>query len=198
MLNLIPAIIKTCPEPKCPPGFLIKENPNKKSEPRMSPMFKTSQKTTTSTTKGGTKKTSKHNYDSFLPTPPVVETEECIEFICIPERPVIPPDPLFPDIIRCPEPECPKGYDVVMDNQLPGKDYSQCAKYSCEPVPLNDAVCNVTGRTFSTFDGTEFKYDICNHLLARDFVEDNWSVTSKCTRSLCPHGTLKQMFMFQF
>lgn len=141
-------------------------------------MFQSSQKTTKTTTVGGVKKPTKNVYDSNLPSPPVTDkfTEECIEFVCIPERPVV--DPVYPDIIRCPEPECPKGYDIVMDNQLPGKDLSMCAKYTCEPVPLNDVVCNITGKTFSTFDGTEFKYDICNHLLARDLVDDNWSIKS--------------------
>lgn len=144
----------------------------------MSAMFQTSQKITKSTTVGGVKTPSKNSFDSYLPSPPVAENkfvEECIEFICIPQRPIV--DPVSPEIIQCPEPECPKGYDIVMDNQLPGKYF--CAKYSCEPIPLNDVVCNVTGKTFSTFDGTEYKYDICDHILARDLVNDQWSVKRK-------------------
>lgn len=142
-------------------------------------MFQTTQKTTKSTTIGGVKTSSKNNFNSYLPPAPVANddklAEECIEFVCIPQRPVV--DPVSPEIIHCPEPECPKGYDIVMDNQLPGKDV--CAKYSCELVPLSDVVCNVTGKTFSTFDGTEFKYDICDHILARDLVNDQWSVKSE-------------------
>lgn len=144
----------------------------------MSAMFHTSEKTTKITTKGGVKSPSKNNFDSYLATPPVADNkfaEVCIEFVCIPQRPVV--DPAKPEIIKCPEPECPKGYNIVMDNQLPGKDL--CAKYSCELVPLSDVVCNVTGKTFSTFDGTEFKYDICDHILARDLVNDQWSVKSE-------------------
>lgn len=49
-------------------------------------------------------------------------------------------------------------------------------RFSCEPITDNDAVCNVTGRTFNTFDSTEFKYDICNHLLARDVGDAKWNV----------------------
>lgn len=174
MFNFIAAIIKTCPVPSCPPGFIIRESANKKSEAKMSSMFQTSQRTTKTTTQGGVKTASKNNFDSY----PVADDkfpEECIEFICIPQRPVV--DPVSPGIVRCPEPECPKGFDIVMDNQLPGADY--CAKYSCEPMPLNDVVCNITGKTFSTFDGTEFKYDICDHILARDLVNDHWNVKSK-------------------
>lgn len=141
----------------------------------MSAMFQTSQRTTKTTTKGGVK--TKNNFDSNLTTPPLADdkfAEVCIEFVCIPERPTV--DPISPEIVKCPVPECPKGYDIVMDNQLPGKEL--CAKYSCELVPLNDVVCNVTGKTFTTFDGTEFKYDICDHILARDLVNDYWSVKS--------------------
>lgn len=35
---------------------------------------------------------------------------------------------------------------------------------------------SVTGRTFNTFDSTGFKYDICNHLLARDIADEKWNV----------------------
>lgn len=52
-------------------------------------------------------------------------------------------------------------------------------RYYCAPVPPPDAVCNVTGQTFNTFDYTEYKYDICNHILARDLVNDNWEVIRK-------------------
>lgn len=50
------------------------------------------------------------------------------------------------------------------------------SRFTCEPVLENDAVCNVTGRTFNTFDSTEFKYDICSHLLARDVADAKWNV----------------------
>lgn len=119
-----------------------------------------------------------------LPIPNKMEPnleEECIEFICLPGKPKSgTKEPS--KVVKCPDPECPKGYDVVLDNEL--NMAGKCAKYKCEPIAQNDAVCNVTGRTFSTFDGTEFKYDICNHLLARDLSGgDNWSITilKNCT-----------------
>ncbi|KAG4071830.1 hypothetical protein HA402_005991 [Bradysia odoriphaga] len=161
-------IIKTCPEPKCPPGFNIKESGAKQTKQKMSPMFQTSQRTTKTTSTGGVKTSTKksQSVDDDL--------EECIEFICIPERPTPSPGRVIPEKIICPEPECPKGYEIVMDNHVLGQDV--CAKYSCELMPLEDAVCNVTGKTFSTFDETEFKYDICDHILARDLVNDYWSI----------------------
>lgn len=50
------------------------------------------------------------------------------------------------------------------------------SRFTCEPIIENDAVCKVTGRTFNTFDSTEFKYDICSHLLARDVTDAKWNV----------------------
>lgn len=54
----------------------------------------------------------------------------------------------------------------------------------------------MTGRTFNTFDGTEYKYDICNHVLARDLHSDDWDVSlvkncsGVCTRDLVVrHGS---------
>lgn len=135
----------------------------------MSPMFQTSQRSSKTTSSGGIKTSAKsQTIDDGL--------EECIEFICIPERPTPAPGHVQTEKLICPEPECPKGYEIVMDNHVPGQDV--CAKYSCELMPLEDAVCNVTGKTFNTFDETEFKYDICDHILARDMVNDYWNVQS--------------------
>lgn len=64
------------------------------------------------------------------------------------------------------------------------------SRYSCYPQPLPDSICNVTGRTFNTFDGTEFKYDICNHVIGRDIENEEWLVSLKkncsgiCSRDL--------------
>lgn len=122
------------------------------------------------------------NYSSLLSTPKHIETisnDECIEFKCIPEKP-LPTDPKSPLKPRkCPKEECPRGYDVVLDNDLAFATVGKCAKFTCEPQLKEDAVCNVTARTFNTFDGTEFKYDICNHVLARDLVAENWIISSK-------------------
>lgn len=146
----------------------------------MSAMFQTSKKTKTYVKSSFQKSNSSDNkkYSSNLATPMKIDDkilDECIEFKCIPNKPAL-PTVSSNNVIKCPELECPRGYDVVLDD---GLKTDKCPKYSCEPTPRNDAVCNVTGRTFSTFDGVEFKYDICNHLLARDIFLDKWSVVSK-------------------
>lgn len=126
------------------------------------------------------------SYQSTLPIPENIERDledECIEYICIPSKPKAPLSKEPEKPIKCPEPECQKGYNIIMESGILPGIAGNCAKYSCEPIPRQDVVCNITGRTFSTFDGTEFKYDICNHLLARDLVADKWSITSKFFRS---------------
>lgn len=120
-------------------------------------------------------------YSTNLSKPKQIETipnDECIEFKCIPEKPK-PIDPKNPKPIVCPKAECARGYDVVLDNDLQSMTSGKCAKFTCEPELKDDVVCNVTARTFNTFDGTDFKYDICNHVLARDLIAENWIISSK-------------------
>lgn len=68
-----------------------------------------------------------------------------------------------------------------------------CPPYKCVPEPTKptpapvtispfierDDRCSMTGRMFRTFDGTEYSYDICHHVLMRDMVNDLWSVSGK-------------------
>lgn len=117
-------------------------------------------------------------YESSLATPEKIEKapdSECIEFECIPIETTVND---LTEVIKCPEPQCPQGYEVVIDKTKQKNPYG-CMEYTCEPLPQNDVVCNVTGRTFSTFDGYEFKYDICSHVLARELTNDKWSVVCK-------------------
>lgn len=153
------AIVKTCPTPSCPPGFNIKQVPRNATAPKTTAMFQRSS-------------------EKSKPTETIVE-DACIEFKCIPEKPkpINPKNPV--KLVKCPKEECPRGYDVVLDNDLQSMAAGKCAKFTCEPQLKEDAICNVTARTFNTFDGTEFKYDICNHVLARDLVSENWIISSK-------------------
>lgn len=159
-------IKRVCPEPKCPPGFtlnLIESKPRKQSA-----MLQTSGEEVEvyqkPNAKRGKQKRRRNKWAN--------DVEECQEFECVPEKRIISTTKFEP--LQCAEPNCPDGYEVVMDVLTsPG----QCAKYKCEPKPQSDAVCNVTGRTFNTFDGIEFKYDICDHVLARDFYTRNWTVS---------------------
>lgn len=49
-------------------------------------------------------------------------------------------------------------------------------RYECVPPPERQFFCNVTGRTFNTFDGAEYKYDVCFHILARENRFNSWTV----------------------
>lgn len=123
-----------------------------------------------------------NKYQSKLPLPaaqttaemkPLKHISDCPEYDCIPENPVT--VTTVQEKVVCREPSCPIGYKVEYDqndNLSPS-----CAKYKCEPIPMKDAVCNVTGRTFNTFDEVEYKYNICDHILARDLLTSKWVIS---------------------
>lgn len=72
---------------------------------------------------------------------------------------------------------------------------SQCPPYKCIPPPEPTTTtttakpapiiegrkdrCSLTSRMLRTFDGSEFSYDICHHILARDKINKLWTVSSK-------------------
>ena len=60
---------------------------------------------------------------------------------------------------------------------IKAKNKNDCDQFECIIPP--DKICKVDGRTFTTFDGTEFKYDICNHTIVRDRLENEWEVRRK-------------------
>lgn len=126
-------------------------------------------------------------FQTFLPPPPPpqktistirrrkynVDEEKCIEFICVPPTTV----PAKEDKkIICPTPKCPPGYNLIVDKVTNPK---LCATFDCQPERERDAICNVTGRTFNTFDHVEYKYDICSHVLARELSTGNWTIVCK-------------------
>lgn len=132
--------------------------------------------------KGGYNTKGGGRYNSVLPRKPLEQLPqaledrkepECQEFKCVSTWK--PPAFGFPTTKPCPAATCPPGYRVIYDPGDMGKSGS-CPKYDCRPPPPKDAVCNVTGKTFGTFDGTQFKYDVCEHVLARDVANDDWDV----------------------
>nr|XP_053625822.1 hemocytin isoform X2 [Plodia interpunctella] len=107
----------------------------------------------------------------------------CPQFKCVPKLPP-PPKPGLPPAARvCATPACPPRYSLKLD----GIADDQCPQYVCAPPAERPAWCNVTGRTFNTFDGAEYKYDVCFHILARDNKFDAWSVLvrKKCRVEGC-------------
>ncbi|XP_078043521.1 hemolectin [Augochlora pura] len=98
----------------------------------------------------------------------------CVQFVCIPNKPPPILDQGTPQ--TCPEASCPPGYTVVYEKMSMYK-LEKCRKYTCKPPAPVEAVCNVTGRTFTTFDRMDYKYDVCNHILARDMYTNQWYIT---------------------
>lgn len=116
------------------------------------------------------------NHDSKHTDNENIKSEtECAQFTCVPIILSI-----FNQAVpqTCPKVSCPPGYTVVYEKMSMYK-LEKCPKYTCKPPPPIEAVCNVTGRTFSTFDKLEYKYDICNHILARDMFANKWYITCK-------------------
>ncbi|CAK1545090.1 unnamed protein product [Leptosia nina] len=106
--------------------------------------------------------------------------EECPQFKCVPVLPPFRPGST-PKPAICSTPICPPQYSLKLESvpALP----NQCPQYGCVPPPERPVFCNVTGRTFNTFDGMEYKFDVCFHILARENRFDAWTVLvrKKCS-----------------
>ncbi|XP_043259225.1 hemocytin isoform X1 [Colletes gigas] len=161
---------QVCQEPICPPGYRTSSK---------SRYYKKSH------SKAGVKSLSRHSwkakglrksmqYSKLVESQSPQNETECEQFTCVPNKP--PPIIDKGKLQACPEASCPLGYTVVYEKMSMYK-LQKCPKYTCKPPPPEEAVCNVTGRTFNTFDKLEYKYDICNHILARDMFTNKWYIT---------------------
>nr|XP_023019258.1 hemocytin-like [Leptinotarsa decemlineata] len=170
--------VNKCPVVTCRPGFkkivkkrgrsyvstMISGNSRKSNRKIYSPI-----KSKYIPKKGGNKKLQR-------PTLAPFQNESiCIEYICARSRPA-PKYIHSPD--ECPPIVCQVNFIPVFETEFT-KSSKMCPDYTCHPPPEPDAVCNVTGRTFNTFDNVEYKYDICNHVLARDLEADEWEISLK-------------------
>lgn len=118
------------------------------------------------------------------------EEEECSEFTCVP----IPTKEVNKnESITCVEPKCPEKYDVELD--MSTAKAGDCLKYTCVLRPNKDDVCEISGKSFTTFDGTLFKYSPCSHILARDIHNSSWTISG---RDLIRIPYLVVVFMFRF
>ncbi|XP_069683352.1 hemocytin isoform X2 [Periplaneta americana] len=146
----------SCPETKCPPGYDVKNLEHTKNMEDTSAKFKgrfKGVKGSRARANGGTKKL-------MLPKPQTkhVKGPECPEFTCVTRN--------------CSKPLCPE------DHVLHVKWRHPCPEYTCTPIERPTyATCSSQGRSLRTFDGTEFKLELCNHVLARDLDNNNWDVS---------------------
>lgn len=169
-------ITESCHKPKCPPGTIVKFH--QKAKPKASAMFDNGDEPSANNINEIFKASNGagfEKFDSKLPRPNKKQgdmdnvVEECAEYDCIPVKPAG-----ITEEVKCVQPSCPGGYQIVFDTKPLS---TACAKYRCELIPQKDVVCNATGRTFNTFDGVEFKYDVCDHILARDLWSNNWTIS---------------------
>ncbi|CAH2073181.1 unnamed protein product, partial [Iphiclides podalirius] len=118
--------------------------------------------------------------------------EECAQFKCIPKLPPPPRPGSTPAPVICSAPACPPHYTLKLEAAT---DFNKCPLYVCVPPVERPVYCNVTGRTFTTFDGAEYKYDVCFHILARENRFNSWTVL---VRKKCrPEGCVNQLMVHQ-
>ncbi|CAK1581500.1 unnamed protein product [Parnassius mnemosyne] len=121
------------------------------------------------------------------------DVQECEQFRCVPRLPPPPRPGSTPAPLICSTPTCPPQYSLKLES-VPS-ELNKCPQYICVPPPERPVYCNVTGRTFNTFDGSEYKYDVCFHILARENRFDAWTVL---VRKKCrPEGCVNQLFVHQ-
>lgn len=168
-----------CEEPICPPGYRVvfKQASQLHYKPHHNVKTNVKSKGHKGFTK--TKGYKKHPFHDRLMKKQehrqfATENIQCPEFICMPAKPPVFPGEKKPE--KCPEASCPPQYEVVYEKMSMYK-VRKCPKYACRPLSPQEAICNVTGRTFNTFDNMEYKYDVCNHILARDMYSNEWYVT---------------------
>ncbi|XP_050345304.1 hemocytin [Nymphalis io] len=208
-----------CPKVECPPGYIVRQTSASHSSyksaldlppprPRYSyQRFYKGAKGGRGSAKGGFSKTSfskggyysppsrpQRNQAFTLDKPALtntpIEKKECVQFKCIPHLPPIPPKGSTPAPLVCSTPACPPTYSLRLESVPDGAN--KCPQYICVPPPERPVFCNVTGRTFSTFDGSEYKYDICNHILARENRIGEWTILlrKKCDSTNCQNQLL--------
>lgn len=169
-----------CEEPICPPGYRVvfKRTSRLRDKPHHNVKSNVKSKGHKGFTKTkGHKKYPFHDHDEndLMKEQSQLTTKniQCPEFICMPSKPVFPSE-TEPE--KCPKAFCPPQYEVVYE-KISMYKVRKCPKYICRPLSSQEAMCNVTGRTFNTFDNMEYKYDICNHILTRDMYNNEWYVT---------------------
>ncbi|KAF6208903.1 hypothetical protein GE061_014645, partial [Apolygus lucorum] len=180
-----------CPPIECPPGFSVNmtaavATPPTEEPPVWSPFGKKSKWGNTfrskggyssSSTKGGFKGGYKGrykgygNHKGFSKTNIMTTTTTARPQVLCPQYQCMAIEKQ--EVETCEKPSCKKGYQLTTIEA----DGEKCPQYSCTliKIELPNSQCNVTGRTFATFDGTEYKYDICEHTLAQK-DDHSWSV----------------------
>lgn len=90
--------------------------------------------------------------------------EDCPPYTCVP-----PDEP-----IQCPDMDCPDEYEIEV---LEVNDFG-CYEFTCHK-PIEDILCYISEPTFTTFDNTRYRYEICSHILAMDMIKNSWSIACK-------------------
>jgi hypothetical protein len=69
-------------------------------------------------------------------------------------------------------PKCDAGW-IAKKIEIVGDD---CPEYKCVEVPKN-LICSINGGLLSSFDGTRFEVDLCDHVIIQH--QGFWSVSGE-------------------
>lgn len=89
------------------------------------------------------------------------EKEICPKFMCKPK---------MKSLAESQPITCPEGFHHAIDKRRSSSDNI------CIPNSPNEKICSLAGRTFVSFDGLEYKYDVCNHILAMSLRDNAWYI----------------------
>ncbi|XP_057325268.1 hemocytin-like isoform X2 [Microplitis mediator] len=168
-----------CELPTCPPGY------------KLIPMQKSSPQNMSDSSKVDDENVQIDTRSNFPPPKSPTKNEnpmkeenkfkpfefECQQFLCVSVQHIMVSEEQQM-VIKCPEVECPPKYKLIYE---PSSLYDRavCPSFTCKPPPPKEVICNVTGRSFNTFDNLEYKYDICNHILVREMYDNSWYIMLK-------------------
>ncbi|XP_076029577.1 hemocytin-like isoform X2 [Oratosquilla oratoria] len=114
---------------------------------------------------------------------------------------------ILSDTCACECESCPENYtlcvssNICLSEQQLCDDVRDCDIEICpttttisttvptttEAPPPSVSECKMEGRTYTTFDGIVYQYDICNHTFAQDKINYSWevNVAKKCESGTC-------------
>ena len=88
--------------------------------------------------------------------------------------------------ITCPKLICPEGFKPKYDDSNSMQKFSFCDN-ACVPVLPKERICEIFGRTITTFDNLVYKYDLCNHVLVRSQNHSQWYIAGKSIYQQCKY-----------
>nr|XP_045582100.1 uncharacterized protein LOC123745535 [Procambarus clarkii] len=121
------------------------------------------------------------------------ESSACPQYTCVQVTTPFPTTTSQPQVSTCAPMELPIcGLNEEFYQTNPEET---CPEFACRPIGSPEPTpglpkvispeCNMEGRTFNSFDGSDYELEPCNHILAEDKINKDWivSVHKNCSES---------------